>query len=180
MKEGESNMDLREHIRNVPGFPKPGIIFRDITPLLLHPQARSQAAEQLAATFADASPDVVVGIESRGFIIGSLVADRMGIGFGLVRKKGKLPYDTVQASYELEYGTDTVEMHTDAIARGQSVLVIDDLIATGGTAAATCELVEKVGGIVVGCGFVIELSFLNGRAKLADYRVEALIDYDAE
>jgi len=173
-------MDLREHIRNVPGFPKPGIVFRDITPLLLHPEARSQAAEELAATFADTSPEVVVGIESRGFIIGSLVADRLGVGFALVRKKGKLPYDTVQASYELEYGTDTVEMHTDAVAEGQSVLVIDDLIATGGTAAATCELVEKLRGVVVGCGFVIELSFLNGRGKLTDYRVEALIDYDAE
>ncbi len=173
-------MDLKEHIRNVVDFPKPGIVFRDITPLILHHEARSQAVEQLAAICADTSPDVVVGIEARGFIIGSLVADRMGLGFGLVRKKGKLPYSTIEASYELEYGTGTIEMHTDTVAPGQKVLVIDDLIATGGTAVATCELIERLGGVVVACGFVVELSFLNGRAKLADYRVDALIDYDAE
>ena len=173
-------MDLKSIIRSVPDFPKPGIVFRDITPLVLNVAARTQVANELADAFRDARPDVVVGIDARGFVIGALVADRLSLGLALVRKKGKLPYQTVSASYELEYGTDTVEMHSDAVTPGQRVLVIDDLLATGGTAGATCELVEKLGGTVVGCGFIIELSFLNGRDKLKGRRVDALIDYPSE
>jgi len=171
---------LKQKIRNVPGFPKPGIVFRDITPLLLDPAARAMAAQSLADAFRAARPDVVAGIEARGFIVAALVADRLGVGLALVRKKGKLPYSTVSAQYALEYGTDTVEMHTDAVRQDQRVLVVDDLLATGGTARAACELVEKLGGRVVGCGFWIELSFLNGRARLAGRDVCALVQYESE
>jgi adenine phosphoribosyltransferase len=172
--------DLAKYIRSIPDFPRPGIVFRDITPLLLVPAARTVAVEELAARFRALKPEVVVGIESRGFIFGALVADRLGVGLALVRKQGKLPYATIAGSYDLEYGADTIEMHTDAIVAGQRVLVIDDLLATGGTAAAACNLIEKAGGNVIGCGFLIELEFINGRKRLQGRNVQALISYATE
>jgi len=166
---------LEDFIRDVPDFPKKGIIFKDITPLLGSAEALRQAADELAAPFASAGVELVVGVESRGFIFGSMVAERLDAGFVPVRKPRKLPHKTVSASYELEYGTDAVEMHADAIRRGQKVLMVDDLLATGGTMAAACELVEKLGGRIVGISFVIELCFLNGREKLAGRDIRSLI-----
>jgi adenine phosphoribosyltransferase len=171
---------LENYIRDIPDFPKQGIVFKDITPLLASARALEQAAQELAAPFTKAGVDVVVGIESRGFIFGPLVAQRLGAGFVPVRKLGKLPYKTIQASYDLEYGRDSVEMHVDAIAPGQKVLIVDDLIATGGTVGAACSLVEQLGGSIVGLAFVIELSFLNGRQRLAPRRVHSLINVAAE
>ena len=172
--------DLKAVIRNIPDFPKPGIVFRDITTLLADPGAMGGAADAIAARFRDAGIDVVVGIEARGFIFGALVADRLGAALAPVRKPGKLPSQTIRETYELEYGTDSIEIHTDAVAKGQNVLLVDDLLATGGTMAACCRLVEKLGGVVAGCAFVIELSFLAGRQKLEGYEVVALVDYESE
>ena len=166
---------LEDFIRDVPDFPKKGIIFKDITPLLADIGALKQATQELAAPFAWAGVEIVTGIESRGFIFGSLVAERLGAGFVPIRKKGKLPYKTVSVTYELEYGTDTIEMHADAIAPGRKVLMVDDLLATGGTMAAACELVEKLGGEIVGISFLVELCFLHGRDKLTAYDVRSLI-----
>jgi len=171
---------LETFIRDIPDFPKKGVIFKDITPLLGNARALGEAVERLAEPFADAGVEAVVGIESRGFIFGSLVAQRLGAGFVPVRKLGKLPYKTIQASYDLEYGRDSVEMHVDAISPGQKVLVVDDLIATGGTVGAACQLVEQLGGAIVGLAFVIELSFLHGRQRLAPRRVHSLINVAAE
>ena len=171
---------LEDFIRDVPDFPNKGVIFKDITPLLANAQALKQATAQLAAPFAAAGVEIVVGIESRGFIFGSLVAQRLGAGFVPIRKPGKLPHKTVRAGYELEYGTDAIEMHADAIRRGQKVLMVDDLLATGGTMAAACELVGKLGGDIVGVSFLIELCFLNGRQKLAGYDVRSLIKVQGE
>ncbi|MFW6132991.1 MAG: adenine phosphoribosyltransferase, partial [Planctomycetota bacterium] len=159
-------MDLEQYIRDVPDFPKPGIIFKDITPLLGDAEALKAAADQLAEPFADAGVEAVTGIESRGFIFGALVAERLGAGFVPVRKPGKLPCETYAADYELEYGTDSVEMHRDAVQSGQNVLMVDDLIATGGSMAAACKLVERLGGQIVGVSVLIELCFLDGRSKL--------------
>ena len=172
--------DLRALIRDVPDFPKPGIVFKDITPLLLDPGALRQAGQMIAGGFAGNPVDVVVGIEARGFVIGAVLAQQLDVGLALVRKQGKLPYETVRETYALEYGTDTDEMHTDAVRPGQQALVIDDLLATGGTAAATCTLVKQLGAKVTGCGFIIELSFLHGRDKLADTQVVSLIQYESE
>ena len=172
--------DLRSIIRSVPDFPKPGVVFRDIATLLADPEATRYAADAIADHFRQAGVEVVVAIEARGFIFGSLVAERLNVAFAPVRKPGKLPYETISETYELEYGTDTIEIHTDAMAKGQRALIVDDLLATGGTTAACCRLVEKLGGIVAGCAFVIELSFLGGRGKLGDYDVFALVDYEAE
>lgn len=168
---------VASRIRDVPDFPKPGIMFKDITPMLADPEALDAAATALADPWRDAAVGKVVGIESRGFIFGALVAQKLGCGFVPVRKPGKLPADTESVSYKLEYGTDTLEIHRDGLAAGESALVVDDLLATGGTAAAACELVEKVGGKVAGCAFVVELGFLPGREKLGDRRCEALITY---
>ncbi|MBS3734997.1 MAG: adenine phosphoribosyltransferase [Phycisphaerae bacterium] len=173
-------MDLERYIRDVPDFPKPGIIFKDITPLLADPAALAAAADHLAEPYADAGVDVVAGIESRGFIFGALVAERLSAGFVPVRKPGKLPCETVAASYELEYGTDTVEMHRDAVAEGHKVLVVDDLIATGGSLAAACKLIGQCSGQIVGISLLIELCFLNGRAKLDKYDVHTLIQVAGE
>ncbi len=159
--------DLNGLIRDVPDFPKEGIVYKDITPLLLNPKALAGAADLMAKPFQEAGIDRVLGIESRGFIFGAPMSVALGAGFGLVRKAGKLPYKTYSASYELEYGTDTVELHIDTVEKGQRVLIVDDLIATGGTAAAAIDLVEEAGGEVVGCTFLIELAFLSGREKLA-------------
>ena len=172
--------DLEKWIRDVPGFPKKGIIFKDITPLLGSCEALTAAADELARPFADRGVQFVTGVESRGFIFGSMLAERLGAGFVPIRKPGKLPAETVSESYELEYGTDTVEMHADAFPTGAKVLMIDDLLATGGTMAAACRLAEKPGGQVVAVAFVIELCFLNGRDKLTGYDVHSLIRVEGE
>ena len=171
-------MDLEQYIRDVPDFPKPGIVFKDITPLLADAAAMQDAVTQLVQPYALAGAEIVTGIESRGFIFGALAAERLGVGFVPIRKPGKLPAETISESYELEYGTDSVEIHADAIRSGQKVLMVDDLLATGGTMEAACKLVMKLGGEIVGAAFVIELSFLPGRAKLDDLgvRTHALID----
>jgi adenine phosphoribosyltransferase len=168
---------LKTHIRNVPDFPKPGILFYDVTTLLKDPQGFKLAIDSLSEPYRDKGISLVVGIESRGFILGAAVADRIGAGFVPVRKLGKLPAETIRASYALEYGTDSLEMHRDAIEPGQKVLVVDDLLATGGTARATVDLVRQLGGDVVGVAFLIELADLNGRAKLAGENVRAVLQY---
>jgi adenine phosphoribosyltransferase len=170
-------LDLRAFIRDIPDFPKPGIVFKDITPLMADAAALDSAVVQLADLARDLEPSVVIGAEARGFLLGAALARELGAGFVLARKPGKLPHETVSAEYELEYGTDSLELHSDAVAAGARVLVHDDLLATGGTARALCELVEKVGGTVVACGFLIELTFLGGRERLVGYDVEALIAY---
>ena len=171
-------MDLAQYIRNVPDFPVKGIQFKDITTLLQDQIPFAASVEALLDYYGEQEIDLVVGIESRGFIWGAILAYELGSGFVPVRKPGKLPAETVRAEYTLEYGTNALEMHEDAIQPGQKVLVIDDLLATGGTAKATCELVEQVGGVVVGIGFLIELTFLNGRDKLSGYDVFSLIPMD--
>ena len=171
-------IDLGSYIRDVPDFPKQGIIFKDITPLLGDAAAMGEAVEQLVAPYRDAGVEAVVGIESRGFIFGSLAAAALGVGFVPVRKPGKLPCETVSADYELEYGTDTVEMHADAVPAGAKVLMVDDLLATGGTMAAACRLVRQLGAEIVGVAFVIELAFLDGRSKLAGMDVHCLLTVD--
>jgi adenine phosphoribosyltransferase len=156
--------DLRSHIRDVPDFPKPGIVFKDIMPLLADPEALRRVVHELAAFARPLRPDVILGAEARGFIFGAALAYELGCGFAAARKPGKLPHTTVSATYALEYGTDTLELHADALGSGSRVLVHDDLLATGGTAKAKVELVEELGGQVVGAAFVIELAFLHGRA----------------
>ncbi|MGB2823953.1 MAG: adenine phosphoribosyltransferase [Phycisphaerae bacterium] len=168
-------MNLENYIRDVPDFPKKGIVFKDITPLLADAEAMREACDRLAEPFADSGVAKVVGIESRGFIFAAPVAERLGAGLVPVRKPGKLPAETVSQSYELEYGTDQIEVHADAIAPGEKVLMLDDLLATGGTMAAACDLVRKLGGEIVGIAFVIELCFLNGRDKLGDCDLHTLI-----
>ena len=168
--------ELRTLIRDIPDFPKPGILFRDITPLLLDAPAFRETVERICAPFLQ-QVDVVVGIESRGFIIGAAVAYHLGTGLALVRKPGKLPAATYEARYDLEYGSDGLQIHQDAFRHGSRVLVVDDLLATGGTAAATVELVRKTGGDVVACAFVIELAALGGRKKLAPLESHALVTY---
>ena len=170
-------MDLRQHIRDVPDFPSPGILFRDITPLLQNPAAFRFAVDQMAERFADTDLDSIVGIESRGFIFAAPIAYKLGIPLVPARKQGKLPYETNSVSYELEYGSDSIEVHVDAILRGHRVLIVDDLIATGGTLSATAELIERSGGSVAGIGVVIELSDLNGRGVLSAYGMESLLTY---
>jgi adenine phosphoribosyltransferase len=168
---------IKERIRDIPDFPKKGIIFKDITPLLLDPEAVDAAVEGLVEPFRSETVTSVCAIEARGFIFGALAAHRLGVGFIPIRKPGKLPYDTRSASYELEYGTDTVEIHADAAKAGDRVLMVDDLLATGGTMAASCQLVESLGAAVIGCSFVVELEFLKGREKLTGYPVHSLIRY---
>lgn len=168
-------MDLKAHIRDVKDFPKPGIVFKDICPLLDNPEAFKYSAEKLAENWPGVTK--VAGIESRGFIFGVLVAQILGVGFVPVRKKGKLPADTIELSYALEYGEDTIEIHSDAVSADDKVLVIDDLLATGGTLGAACSLIEKAGASVLGCAVVIELAFLEGRKKLGDHKLRALIEY---
>lgn len=173
-------MDLKSTIRSVPDFPKKGIMFRDITTLLKDPAAFAAAVDRLAEAYLDEKVDKVAAVESRGFIFGAPVALRMGAGFVPIRKPGKLPAAVESAEYSLEYGTDRIEVHRDAIKPGDRVLLVDDLLATGGTINATRDLVERLGGKVVGFGFLIELDFLNGRARLDGHRVESLIRYDSE
>jgi adenine phosphoribosyltransferase len=173
-------MDLKAHIRSIRDFPTEGIVFRDITPLLGDAAALREAVGALSEPFADQGVDLVLAAEARGFIFGGAVACQLGAGFVPVRKPGKLPAQTVERTYELEYGTDTLSMHLDAIEPDQRVLLLDDLLATGGTMRACCDLVEEVGGSVAGCVFLIELSFLGGRKLLEGYRVVSLIDYASE
>jgi adenine phosphoribosyltransferase len=172
--------DLRGFIRDIPDFPKPGIVFKDITPLLLDPRALDLAVVELASWARPLGVDLVVAAEARGFILGAALARELGVGFVPARKPGKLPGETVSAEYILEYGVDALEMHADALRGGARVLLHDDLLATGGTARALCALVEGRGAVVAGVGFLVELAFLGGREKLADYDVHALIAYDAE
>lgn len=171
---------IRTAIRDIPDFPKPGIVFKDITPLLGNGPLFARTIDLLADRYRNQRVDTVLGIESRGFIIGAALAYKLGAGFCIVRKPGKLPYETHSASYALEYGIDTLEIHIDAIPANARVIIADDLIATGGTAAATAQLVSKLGGTVVECAFVIELSFLKGREKLKPYGVFSLLQYDSE
>jgi adenine phosphoribosyltransferase len=173
-------VNLADHIREIPDYPKPGIVFRDITPLLLDPEALDAAVCGLVDWVRPRDVDLVVAAEARGFILGGAIARQIGAGFVPARKPGKLPHDTVSAEYILEYGVDALEMHADALAHGARVLVHDDLLATGGTARALCELVERAGAEVVGCAFLVELDFLPGREKLTGYDVHSLISYDTE
>ena len=170
-------MDIAAKIRDVPDFPKPGIVFKDIMPLLADPEALQETVDRLEAWATPLKPDVVMAVEARGYITGGALAVRLGCGFVAARKPGKLPWRTVTAKYALEYGFDSIEIHADALQRGQRVLVHDDVLATGGTAKAAVELVEQVGAEVVGLPFIVELDFLNGREKLAPYEVESLIHY---
>ena len=172
--------DLKKYIRSIKDFPKKGIMFRDITTLLQNPKALNETANQLYAFTNGLKIDKVVGIESRGFIFGSLLADKLKVGFVPIRKPGKLPADTESETYELEYGTDKIEIHKDAINPGENVLLHDDLLATGGTAEASCKLIEKLGGKIVQVSFLIELTFLNGKEKLDKYDVRSIIKYDSE
>ncbi|MBE0429301.1 MAG: adenine phosphoribosyltransferase [Thermoleophilia bacterium] len=173
-------MELAEFIRDIPDFPKKGIVFKDITPLLQDREALRYTVDRMAEFAVGKKIDVVLGAEARGFILGATLAYTLGVGFVPARKPGKLPHMTVAAEYDLEYGTDSLEVHEDSIRPGSRVLVHDDLLATGGTARAKCDLVEKLGGEVAGLAFIIELSFLNGRDKLKEYDVLSLIKYGAE
>lgn len=173
-------MELKNLIRDVPDFPKKGIIFKDITTLLKDAEGLSAAAENLLSFVKDKKITKVVGIESRGFILGGLLAEKLNAGFVPIRKPGKLPAETFSENYELEYGMDRIEIHKDAIVHGDKVLLHDDLLATGGTMEAACKLVERLGGEVVQISFLIELSFLNGREKLKKYDVRSIIQYDSE
>jgi len=168
---------IASRIRAIPDFPKPGIVFRDVTPLVKDPATLRLAVEALVAPFRDESIACVAGMEARGFIFGSLAAWVLEVGFVPLRKPGKLPYDVQSASYDLEYGSTALEMHIDAVDRGDRVLLVDDLIATGGTAAASCELIEGLGGTVIGCAFVIELEALAGRDRLDPRRIHALVRF---
>ena len=171
-------MDLRERIREIPDFPKPGIGFKDITTLMADAEALDAAVRGLAELVGDEPVDMVVAAEARGFLLGPALARELGAGFILARKPGKLPHETVQAEYALEYGTDVLEVHSDALKAGARVVVHDDLLATGGTARAVCELVERLGGEVVACIFLAELAFLPGRDRLSDYDVRSLVAYE--
>lgn len=168
---------IREYIRDIPDFPREGILFKDITPLLKDGPALKQVIQHMAKYYGDRNIDLVVGPESRGFLFGTPLAFELGIGFVPVRKPGKLPAEVTRVEYALEYGTDALEMHTDAIRKGQRVLIVDDLLATGGTTQAAVKLVEKLGGEVAGLAFLIELSFLKGRSKLNGYDILSLITY---
>jgi adenine phosphoribosyltransferase len=174
-----SGVNLRAFVRDIPDFPRPGIVFRDITPLLLDPRALDGAVARLVRFAQPLEIDLVVAAEARGFILGGALARALGAGFVPARKPGKLPHDTVSAEYALEYGIDALEVHADALAGGARVLIHDDLLATGGTAGALCELVSGLGADIAACAFLVELSFLGGRERLAPHHVHALIDYDA-
>ncbi|MDT0686934.1 adenine phosphoribosyltransferase [Autumnicola psychrophila] len=170
-------MNLRDYIREIQDFPKEGISYKDISPMLQDPKAMDHAVSLFIERLESQHIDVVVGIESRGFFFAPLLAQKLNAGFVPVRKKGKLPAETLEENYDLEYGIDVLEIHKDAISKGQNVLVHDDVLATGGTARAACNLVERLGGKVVQCNFIIELGFLNGRKKLSQFPVESLIQY---
>jgi adenine phosphoribosyltransferase len=171
-------VNLRDYIRDIPDFPKPGIVFKDITPLLMNAAAFDHAISELAARTRPLGVELIVAAEARGFIFGGALARELGVGFVPARKRGKLPHETVNVRYGLEYGADELHLHADALSGGTRVLVHDDLLATGGTAKAKIDLVEQLGGHIAGCAFVVELAFLNGRQTLAGYDVHALVRYD--
>ncbi len=173
-------MDLKKIVRDVHDFPKPGIVFKDITPLLENPEAFQYIVNQVVEKFKKEEIDLIVGIDARGFIFASVLAYALKKGLAIVRKKGKLPYQTISYTYQLEYGEDTIELHQDSIPKGAKVLIVDDLLATGGTANATGHLIQQMGGQVVAMAFIIELNFLKGREKLKDFEVFSLLQYDAE
>lgn len=175
-----AEIDLKEHIRSIPNFPKPGIVFRDITTLLANPKVFGHTIDLFAEKFADKGVTDVIAAEARGFIFAAPLALKLGAGFIPVRKPGKLPFETHAFHYELEYGTDTLEMHTDALHAGDKVLLVDDLLATGGTMEACIQITERTGAEVVGCAFVIELDFLKGRNRLEPHDVYSLVHYDSE
>lgn len=170
-------INIADYIRDIKDFPTEGVLFKDITPLLNDYKARQEALKKMVAFAENLQIDKVVGIESRGFFFGMQLADELKAGFVPLRKKGKLPYTTASQSYGLEYGEDELEVHIDAIAKGERVLLHDDVLATGGTAKAACDLIEKLGGVVVQCNFIMELDFLKGRDKLNDYDIKAIINY---
>ena len=170
-------MDLKQHIRSVPDFPKQGILFYDITTLLRDPQGFRMTVEMLSTPYQDQGIDAVVGIESRGFILGAAVAERIGAGFVPIRKPGKLPAKSLKETYDLEYGKDAIEIHEDAIDKGQRVLIVDDVLATGGTASAAAQLVRKLGGDLHGLAFLIELLFLNGKSRLPNEKIFSVLQY---
>ena len=172
--------DLKKYIRSVPDFPKPGINFYDITTLLMDPNGFRQALDEMETYVKSRGAQKIISIESRGFVFGAALADRLKMGLITARKPGKLPYKTVSESYDLEYGTDSLEMHADTVSEGEKVVIVDDLIATGGTLQAACKMVEKLGGEVAGISVVIDLSFLPWREKLDGYDVHCLISYDSE
>jgi len=173
-------LNLKDYIASIPDYPEPGIIFRDISPLMANGEAYQQATNAIAEYAREKNVEMIVGPEARGFIVGCPVAYKLGIGFAPARKKGKLPNETVSATYDLEYGTAELQLQKDAIKPGQRVLVTDDLLATGGTISATIKMVEELGGIVVGTAFIIELNDLNGREKIKDYDILTLLEYDGE
>ncbi len=170
-------VELQRYIRSIPDWPKKGILFRDITPLLAEPKAFTAAVDALCAGFTEQNVDYVAAVEARGFIFGAAVAERLGAGFIPIRKKGKLPFKTESITYDLEYGTDTLQVHSDAVGNEAKVLMVDDLLATGGTMAAACRLIEKIGGNIVGITFLIELAELAGRTKLEGYKIKTVITY---
>ena len=171
-----SHVNLAEKIRDVPDFPQPGVVFKDIMPLLADPEALRQTIEELGAWAKERNPDLVLGAEARGFILGAAIARKIGCGFVAARRPGKLPPETVSATYALEYGQNALELHPEMIGRGARVLIHDDVLATGGTVEAIAQLVERLGGEVVGCCFIIELTFLGGRERLSKYELHSLID----
>jgi adenine phosphoribosyltransferase len=169
--------ELQKHIRSIADWPKKGILFRDITPLLAQPGTFAEAVDALCADFEERGVEYVASVEARGFIFGAAVAKKLGAGFVPIRKKGKLPFKTESVTYDLEYGTDTLEVHIDAVNKGAKVLMVDDLLATGGTMAAACKLIEKIGGQIIGISFLIELTELAGRKKLDGYIIKTVISY---
>ena len=173
-----TDLDLKDYIRDIPDFPKPGILFRDITPMLAAPEAFGAAIDRMAAHYVDASVDVIIAAEARGFILAAPLALRLNVSFVPVRKLGKLPAETRAFEYDLEYGSDTLEIHLDGVSKGQNVLIVDDLLATGGTIGACCKLVEQAGAEVAGCAFLIELVGLDGAAKIAPHECFSLIRYE--
>ncbi|HET8838910.1 MAG TPA: adenine phosphoribosyltransferase [Flavobacteriaceae bacterium] len=170
-------MHLEDYIREIPGFPKPGINFKDITPLLQHPEAMKTALDRLLKNLPETNIHKVVGIEARGFLFGTMLAEKLNAGFVPARKPGKLPFNTLKVPYALEYGMDALEIHEDAISKDENVLLHDDVLATGGTARAACELIEKLGGKIVQCNFLMELKSLYGRKKLSDYPIFSLLHF---
>ena len=177
--ESQEPLDLRDYVRDIPDFPRPGIVFKDITPLLLDPKALKHAVAGLAEIAEPLGPQLVVAAEARGFILGAALALELGVGFVPARKPGKLPQEVISSEYALEYGINALEVHADALAGGPRVLIHDDLLATGGTASAVCDLVKRLGGEIVAFAFLIELTFLKGRERLAPNHVHSLIQYDA-
>jgi adenine phosphoribosyltransferase len=170
-------MDLKSKIREISDWPEKGINFKDITPLLQDKEMFRFAIDKMAESFLENRPDIIVGIDARGFILAAAMAYKLGTGLAIIRKKGKLPHKTICQEYKLEYATNTIEMHEDAIQKGQKVLLVDDVLATGGTMEATAQMVEKLGGQILGISFLIELDFLKGREKLAKYQINSLINY---